>query len=540
MSRNGPLIAGDLRGRRAISYLRFSSSPQEKGSTIERQQAVLDSILSRCGLVLDQALMDKALSASTGHHRKRGHLGDLLKLVERKEIAPGIVLIVEAIDRLTRERFFDAFDVIKTLIKGGLILVTGDLTVWDDEAINSPMNHKLVAEINAARAYTDRLRDLSSAAHASRRRKMELLADNPVAPGVILNSRPPGWLIREGMHYVLHPDHAQTVRIIYQMCRDGNSVRQIAAKLNGDGVALLGNAGGVGTEWRAPRVGQILRDEKVLGFVQPCIRVGNKRVPTGNRVKLYPQVIDASAWVQARELLTSRRDQLKGRRGRLVANLFTGKVFCATCGGAMRVDTGGRTRKDGSRQRKLLCARFAESKTCGDRTRYDLHHYEPLILLEIAARSSVVPRGTPQSTRAAAETLAAVRIKVEMLAESIATLAPRIGSSATLADQVERMSKERDALRRKADVLEVEQQAASAGVSRSREVWDFIKALIRPALSGDAGARERLRSLLSRVDFRIVGDRETPIGGVLLTVAGETVTIEPAGYQDEPDDYQGE
>jgi DNA invertase Pin-like site-specific DNA recombinase len=128
--REKKITPADLKGRPYISYLRFSSAPQEKGSSIERQQETLDRIVSHFGLVLDRALEDRAMSASTGTHRKKGELGDLLTLINEKEIPTGTVLTVESIDRLTRERFFDVFDMLKTIIvTGGLIIITGDLTV---------------------------------------------------------------------------------------------------------------------------------------------------------------------------------------------------------------------------------------------------------------------------------------------------------------------------------------------------------------------------------------------------------------------------
>jgi hypothetical protein len=52
MSYSKRLTAVELYGSLAISYLWFSSSPQEKGSTIERQQEVLGAIMSLYRLVL--------------------------------------------------------------------------------------------------------------------------------------------------------------------------------------------------------------------------------------------------------------------------------------------------------------------------------------------------------------------------------------------------------------------------------------------------------------------------------------------------------
>jgi DNA invertase Pin-like site-specific DNA recombinase len=530
------LNPADLRGRPAISYLRFSSSPQEKGSSIERQQERLDGILAHLGLVLDVALMDKALSASKGHHRKRGQLGDLLKLVKDGMIKPGTVLVIEAVDRLFREGLLDVFPIIADMIRGGLIIVTGDMSIYDEAAINGDLSHKLVAELNAAHNYTKRLSELATGAHAARRRKMEDLADNVEATKPILNSRPPGWIVRDGKAYTLHPAHAETVRLIYDMCLEGHSVRQIAYVLNQRKIPLMGEIRGDGLEWRSPRVGAILRDEHVLGFVQPCIRDGAKRIPRGRRVILYPPVIDAAVWVKVRELLNAKQNKLKGRKGSAVANLFTGHVFCATCNGAMRVDTGGHIRKNGSRQRILICARFMESKTCTDNTRYDLHYYELPLLFEIIQHASLVPHESSGTGKAIAEELAAKKIEMSGIASAMDALAPRLGTSPMLLDQFERMGKQHDSLRRDADDLTVKVLAATSDNRRVQETGAFLQSLVRPAtIDGDLEARERLRSLMSRLEFKTTGNRGD-IGGMLLWIGSRQIPIPPPGFIEIHDD----
>ena len=86
--------------------------------------------------------------------------------IDQGLIRRGTVLAIEATDRLFRENMFDAFDLLKRLIvTGGMVIITGDLTEWDVASINSNLAHKLVAELNAARAYSERLSDYATGAH---------------------------------------------------------------------------------------------------------------------------------------------------------------------------------------------------------------------------------------------------------------------------------------------------------------------------------------------------------------------------------------
>ncbi|MFC7544351.1 hypothetical protein ACFQU2_39825 [Siccirubricoccus deserti] len=52
-------------------------------------------------------------------------------------------------------------------------------------------------------------------------------------------------------------------------------------------------------------------------------------------------------------------------------------------------------------------------------------------------------------------------------------------------------------------------------------------------------ARDRLRTLLARIDYQITGDSG---GGLLLTIGGSTVDISPEGREEEweRDDAQAE
>jgi hypothetical protein len=95
--------------------------------------------------------------------------------------------------------------------------------------------------------------------------------------------------------------------------------------------------------------------------MQPCKRDGDKHIPVGQKVKLYPAAIEPDIWIKVRAALESRRSGLRGRRGKDVANLFTHHLFCKSCGGRLRVDTGGGIWK-ARRRRSLLCAAMPKAR----------------------------------------------------------------------------------------------------------------------------------------------------------------------------------
>src|SRR5687768_3108579 len=93
----------------AFSYLRFSSPGQADGDSVRRQTDLRDNWLKRhpnARLDTSLTLADKGVSGFTGAHRKnpdRHALAAFLKLVEQGRVPRGSYLIVENLDRLSRE-----------------------------------------------------------------------------------------------------------------------------------------------------------------------------------------------------------------------------------------------------------------------------------------------------------------------------------------------------------------------------------------------------------------------------------------------------
>src|SRR5262245_32464664 len=92
----------------AFSYQRFSSPEQGKGDSIRRQDELRDGWLKRNHARLDTSvtLRDKGVSGFTGKHREnpdRNALAAFLKLVKDGRVPRGSYLIVESLDRLSRE-----------------------------------------------------------------------------------------------------------------------------------------------------------------------------------------------------------------------------------------------------------------------------------------------------------------------------------------------------------------------------------------------------------------------------------------------------
>jgi DNA invertase Pin-like site-specific DNA recombinase len=90
----------------AFSYVRFSSSEQSKGDSLCRQTDLAEGYAQRHGLQLDRELTfrDLGVSAFTAKNKTEGALAAFIKACKSGRVKPGSALLVESLDRLSREQ----------------------------------------------------------------------------------------------------------------------------------------------------------------------------------------------------------------------------------------------------------------------------------------------------------------------------------------------------------------------------------------------------------------------------------------------------
>jgi DNA invertase Pin-like site-specific DNA recombinase len=91
--------------RDAYSYIRFSSKKQADGASLERQLTGTRKYCEENNLILNETLtfQDLGVSAFKGDNLDHS-LGELLRACEDGLIPKGSALVVEALDRLSRQR----------------------------------------------------------------------------------------------------------------------------------------------------------------------------------------------------------------------------------------------------------------------------------------------------------------------------------------------------------------------------------------------------------------------------------------------------
>jgi DNA invertase Pin-like site-specific DNA recombinase len=331
---------------KAYSYARWSRPQQGLGDTLRRQLELSRAYAAEYGLEVDETFRDPGMSSYRGQNHTEGALGNFIKQIDigeepRGRVKPGDYLLVESLDRLSREKVLSALELFMGIIRRGVKIVT--LTngyLFDTESINANPALLMVSIVEMMRAHEEsRMKgERVATANENKRRRAR---ENRVP----MTSLCPGWLrlVRNGhgferARYEINPERAAVVRRIYQEGIAGFGKRRIAKRLNGDGIPAFRGRDG----WHESSVGKILETEAVLGVFQPHRKVGGKRIPDGPPIPGYfPAIVDEATFWQAQEAVRSRRIGAAGRKGDEVSNLFSGIGVCDECNANLRyIDKG--------------------------------------------------------------------------------------------------------------------------------------------------------------------------------------------------------
>jgi len=315
----------------AYSYIRFSDVRQSEGDSEKRQVEIREPWLrARPDVTLDTSLklVDRGVSGFHGTNRSDKHcLGQFVKLVEAGRVKPGSFLLIENLDRLTREEVHDAVELLLKLTRLGVVVVQLSPVVCE-YTYPVEMSKLIIAVVELARGNSESKIKSERVAKAWKSAR-----ERARSTGAVVNLRTlPGWIEMKDGKMKLIPDRAAVLRRIHQWSQDGYGVNQITKKLNDEGVKPWGRA----SLWSEAVVYRYLTARSVIGEWQPGSggRGGVKREKVGAPIPDYfPRVISDVCFYATQEAV-SKRHGFRGRRGKHI-NIFAGLLFDAIGRGKM-------------------------------------------------------------------------------------------------------------------------------------------------------------------------------------------------------------
>jgi len=345
----------------------MSTDAQLKGHSLERQLDLAKAYAAQQGFTLVDDIRDIGLSAHDGSHVEKGKFGQFLTALETGKIGKGTVLLVENLDRLSRQSPLQALQQLIGLVEYGIEIHTiFDGQVYTRESLNSNPGQLFMSVGYMVKAH-------SESEDKSKRLKRRWKSNRDKVRERNLTSICPAWLRPNGskVGFTLIPDRAEIISKIFDMCIDeGMGAFSIASFLNQNSYPPFTDPARRRTStlqrtkvaWHKSYILKILNNPAVYGELALHEMVGGKRQATGEVIEDYfPVVVSKDRYLLAQARLHQRKVQGGGRKGNGFQNIFTKLVACGDCGGTVNFYDKGPGPKGGT---YLRCGRASARQGC--------------------------------------------------------------------------------------------------------------------------------------------------------------------------------
>jgi DNA invertase Pin-like site-specific DNA recombinase len=470
---------------KAFSYSRYSTPEQGQGDSIRRQIEASRAYAREHNLDLDESLQpDRGISAFKGKNRTEGNLGAFLDDVKTGRVPKGSALLVESLDRISREEVEEAMYQFLDIIRAGIEIHTLiDGAVFRKGQLKT--EQLMISLFIMSRANEE------SATKSARVSKAWKQKKQTASGASAITSRVPQWLeAKLGQPITVNHERAKIVEEIFRLAGSGLGKRRIAVVLNQRGEPTWGKSQG----WRYSYVHKILNNRSVLGEYQPFKRTANGRVPDGEPcLDYFPRVISNAEW----DAVHANDRPPGGWIGTNIGNLFTGLVFDASLQRAMHFEDKG----DGCTYLASDSTRFGIAP---NRINYKKFESAFLHFLDQIEWSSVLEANKTGELQRAEEKIASLSIEIQRCESDIEKLTDLLIDTPSKAlkerlrkteAQVEQMSADKT----RAEAILIELRSKYYGLMDKSVV--YTRLLQTRDLETRARLRREIRRKVSRIDL---------------------------------------
>jgi DNA invertase Pin-like site-specific DNA recombinase len=468
----------------AYSYLRFSTPEQLKGDSFRRQSVMASRFADANGLDLDTKLRfdDLGISAFKGRNAEVGALRRFLDLVEAGKIEQGSYLLVESLDRISRDSVRRAMRVLEEIVESGVLLVTlTDGKVWDRSSLDDFMSW-MMASLTLFRGHNE------SSEKARRLRDSWVGRRQLAQKGTLrLTTHGPAWLEPTETGWRLLPERAKVVRRICKEFVAGRGVEGIARDLNADAVPTFDRPHltnrATASMWRGTYLQRMLSNAALVGHLDMYTAREGKRVLLSRAERYYPAVITGEQWADVQARLNSRAPQRGKHVGQPLQNVFAGLLRCACGGSVTRIKVNA---PNGNVYNYLVCDASRRKVGCpaGNTARIAYATALPVVVHHLPDVLSLAPADRDLGAALKQAELNLLAMEGQLAEATTARAAD------ALARQVEIAEQKRDALR--------DQARGSQGLTAGKHAQALLAEIQKKQLDPTA-VNQGLRQLVSRI-----------------------------------------
>ncbi|WP_299004263.1 recombinase family protein [uncultured Caulobacter sp.] len=389
----------------AYLYSRFSSKVQAAGDSFRRQTDEAKAFCEANGLLLNTDYKDPAISAYTGKNLSDGALAAFIEAVKDGVVTRGSYLLVDTMDRLSRQKEGIVLNLLTSLtcIYGIRVVNLSEGHVLDETA--ETLDYMRVC-IHAERAHKEskkKARDVKEAHDNDKARaRAEGRPWTPVAPSWLSFTKQ-GQKGDKVIRFAPIPERVAVIQRIFDLYESGVPSTKIARMLNEEGVLThyqfwqRRNPTKLNGEprkradkgqWTADSVFSLVCNRAVLGEYQPGVM--DPSAKRGRRADGPPiagyygdPIIDEAQFLRVQALVEKRRAAPRRNSTKAFRNLFVGIGKCSECGGTFSLHSN--TNSDSrDRTARLRCLSAHHGGTCNNRLRLPYLPFEEAFLAHVS------------------------------------------------------------------------------------------------------------------------------------------------------------
>jgi len=488
---------------------------QAKGHSLERQISLAKAFLEQCGWRLEETLSDEGKSAFHGANREDGSsLFGFEKRAREGEFKQGAVLVVENIDRLSRQGAKAAARLIWMLNENGVDVATfqdGHVYKSGDDADLMDLFSIIV---KAQLAYEESLKK-SKRIKAVWDAKHRAVMAGETKP---ISRKTPEWIcVRDGSYALI--EHRVTVlNEIYDDYISGLGEQYIVQKLNDRKEANWGRGAG----WHKSYIHKCLVNRRVLGeyIIHPRHDVGRRGEVLHS--SYYPQAITAEKFHRA-QLVRAGRQRTGGATTNAASNLFAGIAKCDECGGTLAYLAKGKDKRrpNSVATAYLQCDNARRHHHCTNKTAIRYDRVEQTVLAQVLWATIADGAENPKAT-AMKEELSELERKISVIKRQIENIVISISEtpSKVLAARVVELENEASVFEKRRKKILKRHDIESVKPSSQDDV-EMLRVLEESLEDQDSNVRLRARKATNSALKRIIRTMRMSADGTYYVYAAD-------------------
>lgn len=438
-------------------------------------------------------MADKGVSAFRGKNLLQGKFSDIKRRLQSGRIPRGSVLIVEALDRISRSDVSTALHLILELVNDyGLRIITLQPEPREFRQGQIDMLALLMAVVYLAQATGEsELKSVRSRDNWERRRH------SAMSDGAVMTSMCPAWLEARNGKYVVNAEKAKTVREIFRLAKLGLGTIAIAKRFGTAGRKPIGRA----EKWSSTYIRRIIGMRATYGVWEPHKIVDGVKLALPAVPDYYPPVVDKQTYDDANAAVAERRKRKVGGSTRKYVNLFQSLLYDAEGNAYTSWDTRGY-------RQYISRATLRGEKWQAIRASVFEYAFWQAFLTDNADRF-LPPEVTSDSATLAEldaerRKLSSVRAKIDVVKQQVMDDSDTDSSFVDLLASLDTKRKQHQA---KIELLE--RSSAVVSADRVKEWFAFMRNAIAGTLLNDQRLEVRniLRQLVKRIELSLTSDK---------------------------------